>query len=90
MKSKKSGLPEVVYRHRNLQLIYWGDNAVGKPVISISRGYRPRGANDFINLKLSLYRDNVPVLLRLLEAYLEDYPSASGVDVVIERKVFSC
>ena len=86
---KESVRPERVYRYRNLSVISWRDNLVGKPAVSITRGYKPHGSNDFVNLKLSLYRDNIPVLLKLLEAYLQDYPSVSNVDIVIERKVFS-
>jgi len=78
--------PLIVYRYKNLNVVVWKDNDVGKPTISIGRGYRPHGAKDFVNLKLSFYKDNIPALVKLLEAYLFDFPPVSGVDIVIIKK----
>jgi len=82
-------MPERVYRYRNLSVVVWKDNDAGKPTITIGRGFKPQDSTQFVNLRLSLYKDNIPALIKLLETYLQEYPSASAGDIVIERKVFS-
>lgn len=77
--------PEKIYRYRNLKVVVWKDKNDGKPTITIGRGYKPINSKKFVNLSLNLYSDNIPELIKLLKAYIENYP-VEGFEVEIKEE----
>ena len=66
--------PLKVYRYRNLKLAIWKDKGDGKPTVSISRGFKPSGCMNFVNVSVALYHDNLPELRCLIDRCLNEYP----------------
>lgn len=82
--------PLCSYSYKNLSLSVW-DSKAGCPSLVISRGYKPKSSNAFVNLTLSIYPDNLPVLIALFEAYLKDN-SFSEADkarnIIVSKRCF--